>query len=175
LLTDDQDRRFKFGLAAPALRGYPVALVLLAVSFFTAPVLYNVPVVVFVSFVGWAVTLGALGSMAFILVNALGIEVDATIDVTNRDLIMFRILLGTLFSVVLTLPVVFQSYENFFSGLFVVKGNTDSTSINIQQAIVLLLPFLFGFSTSLVLTILNRLMESVQTFFGVSAKSRSKD
>lgn len=168
-LTQEQNRRFKFSLAAPSLRILPVVLVVLAVAFFTLPALIKYEEMILLSFVGWTVTLGGLGSMAFILVNALGIEVDATIDVTNSDLTRFRVLLGTLFSVVLTLPFVFRYYASFVDELF-----NATASVDVQQALMLLLPFLFGFSTSLVLTILNRMMESVQTFFGVSAKASAK-
>jgi hypothetical protein len=107
--------------------------------------------------------------MAFILVNALGIQVDPTVDVTDRDSTWFRVLLGGLLAMILTLPFGYPSFQQFSHNI------AGQALIDISQAVLLLMPFLFGFSTSLVLTVLNRLVESVQTFFGVGAKKTSAE
>jgi hypothetical protein len=122
--------------------------------------------VVFTVFLLWTVVVGALGGFAFVLLNALGIEVDPTIDVTDRNSMWFRVLLGALFSVILTFPF---GYKPFY--LFNMQILNAQLETGPQQAALLFMPFLFGFSTSLVLTVLNRLAEGVQTFFGVSSRS----
>jgi hypothetical protein len=112
---------------------------------------------------------GAVGSIAFILVNALGIQVDPTIDVADEESTKFRIMLGALFSSVLTLPFGYPSFHEFNTQI----ADTGTVVVNLTQAALLLTPFLFGFSTSLVLTVLNRLVEGLQTFVGVNTKNRS--
>jgi hypothetical protein len=62
------------------------------------------PWITFAAFLVWLLAVGALGAMVLILVNALGIQADPTIDLTDRNATWFRILLGTLFSVILSLP-----------------------------------------------------------------------
>jgi hypothetical protein len=167
LLGDAERRKFNFALAAPMLKATPTVLVFFSIMFLIIPIVApTVSWVSFGAFLGWIVTVGALGSIAFILVNALGIQVDPTVDVTDRDSTMFRVLLGALFSVVLTLPFGYQSFEHFHSQIL----RPENPPIDPKEAALILLPFLFGFSTSLVLTVLNRLVEGVQTFFGVSAK-----
>jgi hypothetical protein len=90
--------------------------------------------ITFAAFLGWLLAIGALGAIAFILVNALGIQADPTVDVTNRDATWFRVLLGALFSVILTLPFGYPSF-------------TQVLRIDAKHAVLLLMPFLFGFST----------------------------
>jgi hypothetical protein len=172
LLSETDLRKFHFKLAVPMLKVTPAALVFCSIFFLLIPNviagffgMHELPtnwLVSRVAFLLWIVMVGALGSMAFILVNALGIQVDPTVDVTDRDSTMFRVLLGALFSVILTLPFGFPTFEEFLKSL----KNVDP-----KDGALLLMPFLFGFSTSLVLTILNRLVDAVQTFFGVNTKS----
>jgi hypothetical protein len=166
LLSEPERRKFNFMLAAPRLKLMPTSLVAASMVFILVPALLPYEGVPYASFLGWIVTVGALGAIAFVLVNALGIQVDPTVDVTDKDSTMFRVLLGALFSVILTLPFGFPIFQKFI-GQVIKPG---SQIIEPKEAVMLLMPFLFGFSTSLVLTVLNRLVESVQTFFGVSTK-----
>jgi hypothetical protein len=173
LLSDSDRRKFHFTLAAPMLKFTPTVLFFLSILFLIIPILVPMlraeaqapPLLTFGCFLGWIATLGALGSIAFILVNALGIQVDPTVDVTNKDSTMFRVLLGALFSLVLTLPFGYRSFVNFYKLI-----SDEKATFQVQEASLLLAPFLFGFSTSLVLTVLNRLVEGVQTLFGVGSK-----
>ena len=112
----------------------------------------------------WLAALGAIGSISFIGMNALAVQNDATFDLTNSRLILMRIVLGALFGVVLTLPFGYQSFMVFLKDLSV--GGADISSGLATQSILLLLPFILGFSTSLVIMILNQFVEAVQTFFG---------
>jgi hypothetical protein len=65
------------------------------------------------SFLVWAAALGGIGSIAFIGMNALAVQEDATFDITNTKLIGLRVLLGALFATVLTLPFGFGSFSHF--------------------------------------------------------------
>lgn len=122
----------------------------------------------------WLMLLGALGSMAFVGMNALSVQQDITFDVTNRKLMVLRITLGALFGVILTLPFGFDSFTEFigrtlFHGTIV--GDPARQTTVWTQATYLLLPFILGFSTPLVITVLNRLVDSVQAFFGRASVS----
>jgi len=119
----------------------------------------------------WLMALGASGSVAFIGMNALSVQHDITFDLSNRTLMLLRITLGAVFGLVLTLPFGFEGFMELIGSLR--KGPSSGmasaqTSNPAAQAMLLLLPFILGFSTSLVIVILNRLLGSVQAFFGRS-------
>jgi len=95
--------------------------------------------------------------------NAISVQQDATFDITNDRLIILRILLRALFSVFLTLPIGFSTYTHFFETLW---GSEPTPSEITLNAFLLLLPFILGYSTSLVIMILNHFLDAIQTFFG---------
>jgi len=55
----------------------------------------------------WTACLGAIGAIAFLSMNALSIQQDVTFDLTNKSLLAVRIVLGSLFGVVLRFPLGF--------------------------------------------------------------------
>jgi hypothetical protein len=109
----------------------------------------------------WLISLGAIGSVAFIGMNALSVQQDITFDVSNRKLMTLRISLGALFGMVLTLPFGFIGFDTFIHN----PGHPLVVS-DPKISLLLLLPFVLGFSTSVVIVFLNRLVDSVQAFFG---------
>jgi hypothetical protein len=112
----------------------------------------------------WLMALGATGAVAFIGMNVLSVQDDATFDLTNSRLMVLRIITGALFGLVLTLPFGFGEYILFCVALL---GGVAGQEPNLtKQAALLLLPFVLGFSTSLVIMLLNQFIEAVQTFFG---------
>lgn len=111
----------------------------------------------------WLMSLGGIGSVAFIGMNAISAQQDITFDLTNSTLMRLRIVLGALFGLVLTLPFGFEAFVQYIAG--VGSGATLPHQAP-AQAILLLLPFVLGFSTSLVIMILNRLVDAAQAFFG---------
>jgi hypothetical protein len=115
-------------------------------------------------FIAWVGSLGAIGAVAFIGMNALSVQDDATFDFSNNRLLVLRIVLGGLFGIVLTLPFGFESFIEFIGSLVNGKG-AASAGIGLQST-MLLLPFVLGFSTSLVIMILNQFVEAIQSFFG---------
>jgi hypothetical protein len=117
-------------------------------------------------FVIWLATAGALGSAAFIYVNALSIQVDPSVDVMSAGPVMMRMVLGGLFGVILGLPFGFENFKKFSHNIL-----STNPSTSIEEGILLLLPFILGFSTPLVLAILNRFIQSIQTFFGVAQQA----
>jgi hypothetical protein len=115
------------------------------------------------SFTCWLATTGALGAAAFIYVNALHIQVDPKVDITSHHLDVMRLILGALFAVILVIPG-YQQFQEFAEALF----SYDHTKIQFYYSLLLLLPFLLGFSTPLVLNILGRFILSARTFFGLA-------
>jgi hypothetical protein len=112
-------------------------------------------------FTVWSATTGALGSTAFLYVNALSIQVDPKVDLTSRTLVTMRLILGALFAVILTVPFGYESFYKFGHNLLI-------ENMEIKDNFFLLLPFTLGFSTPLALSILGRLIQSVRTFFGLA-------
>jgi hypothetical protein len=55
--------------------------------------------------------MGAIGSVAFIGMNALSVQQDVTFDLNNDRLMVLRIVLGALFGIVLTLPFGFTQFS----------------------------------------------------------------
>jgi hypothetical protein len=133
---------------------------------------------IFIFYLFWLLGLGAVGAIAFVGVNAISIQSDVTFDITNRRLLAMRIVLGALFGAMLTLPWGFDSFILFCKSIAKATDESNNaraatTSITTEEskaltfgAVMLLLPFILGFSTSLVILILNRLVEGVGIFFG---------
>jgi hypothetical protein len=132
----------------------------------------------FVCYLMWIGCLGGLGAIAFVSINALAIQTDATFDLTNRRLIQIRIVLGALFGVVLSIPFGFPDFVEFCQSIadsqlvktIVSVGATEvkDGEIFTKRAGLLLLPFILGFSTPLVVLVLNRFVDGVSTLFGHS-------
>lgn len=192
-LTEQDRRRFLYGQIPPSVirtavnLGF-VALVSLVVAF-VGPYIEallgltgNDPQMVaiaavylsflsFFSFLAWVAALGGIGSIAFIGMNALAVQEDATFDITDTKLIALRVVLGALFGVVLTLPFGYGPFVEFIKELqSPPKIVSDQLAL---KSLLLLLPFVLGFSTSLVIMILNQFVEAVQTFFGKKTGSAS--
>lgn len=119
----------------------------------------------------WLLCMGAIGALAFVGMNALSVQADITFDLTNRRLMALRVILGALFGMVLTLPFGFEAFFAFCKAIATAAGAPSSgdpgaTAGLTTQAVTLLMPFAFGFSTSLVILVLNQFVDAVQTFFG---------
>jgi len=175
-LPEQERRRFLYGQipqvvirTATMLGGVALASLVLAVASvisiraFYQPIPEGVPpavdLLVFLSFLGWVAALGGIGSIAFIGMNALAVQDDATFDITNEKLIGLRVILGALFGVVMPLPFVFPAFIDFVH-------NSNPNVQLAQNALLLFLPFILGFSTTLVIMILNQCVEAIQSFFG---------
>src|SRR5258708_29306315 len=86
-----------------------------------------------------------------------------------------RITLGALFGLVLTLPFGFTGFRDFIAGLSGLPlPGSDPPKVT-TQAMLLLFPFILGFSTSLVIMVLNRLVDAVQAFFGKASGATASE
>jgi hypothetical protein len=168
-LHDELRKRFQLREAANLIAGLPIILTTLALSsLMFATIMVDRNLLLFCYFL-WTMCLGGLGSIAYLSVNALSIQSDVPFDLTNKSLLAVRIVLGSLFSVVLSIPFGFDSFVPFSESI--IHGAADIGAGNTVvrfgvQAVILLLPFILGFSTSLVILVLNRFVESIAVFFG---------
>jgi hypothetical protein len=180
ILSEPLRKKFALGEVSPYMMTFPVLLVIsAAVALIFALYLQTVPTwkyassaSVFVCYIVWVIALGGMGSIAFISMNSLSVQQDATFDMTNGRLLLLRIMTGALFAMVLALPF---GHDKFMGFLQTVIRNSEARSgdsatsgtISVtQQALFLILPFVLGFSTSLVILVMNRLVEAAQMFFG---------
>jgi hypothetical protein len=114
----------------------------------------------------WLISMGGMGSISFIGMNALSVQQDVTFDLLNPRLINLRVALGALFALVFTLPFGYVGYAKFINVLTGQRATPTPSPLDISDSLMLVLPFLLGFSTSLVIMILNRMLEAAQSFFG---------
>jgi hypothetical protein len=167
-LDDDLRKRFRLRQTANLIAGVPVALMILALLSLLAGTLTTDRNALLGLYFVWTAFLGGLGSIGFLSMNALSIQTDATFDLTNHSLLAVRIVLGSLFGVVLSIPFGFDSFVTFCQtiGSGAAQGGQNTWVSYGVQATLLLMPFILGFSTSLVILILNRFVESIGVFFG---------
>ncbi len=128
----------------------------------------------YVCYIFWLISVGGLGSIAFITVNVLAIHNDATFDLSSNTLIRLRILLGCLSALVISMPFGAPEFFKFMKDID--TGVASATS----DLLLLMLPFILGFSTSFLMTILKRIGEGLQVVFGeapqpITAKGQNKD
>ncbi|HYX49052.1 MAG TPA: hypothetical protein VE843_04890, partial [Ktedonobacteraceae bacterium] len=122
-------------------------------------------------YLGWVTAMGCIGAGAFIGMNAISAQQDITFDISNQRLIILRVVLGGLFALVLTVSFGSQGFIEFCyyvgTGSRLGQGsNTGDGNPSLTRDLVLIVPFLLGFSTSLVILILNQIIQGIQAFFG---------
>jgi hypothetical protein len=122
----------------------------------------------FVAYLVWTSCLGGLGAIGFLAVNSLAIQDDATFDISNESLVVMRIVLGALFGCIVSLPFCFPYFKEF-TGWVLNGGDLDA-----GRGVFLLVPFLLGFSTTLVMTILNRMIGGIETMFGIERSTAKR-
>lgn len=181
IMTEPLRRKFTLGEIPSWISYLPVVFALLAAASLMSAILlpqilgteHRIRAYVLPFYLVWLLSLGAIGAIAFIGMNILSVQEDVTFDLTNKRLVSLRIALGALFGLVLTLPFGFEGFVQFLDAVVMgQKEPTQPSQIDVTtQAIMLLLPFILGFSTSLVILILNRLVEAVQGFFGKPAST----
>ena len=178
LLNPTQRRKFLVSRVSGALTRLPIYLLFAAVISIIIPVfalnLAWLTTLYLVFYLVWTGSLGSLGALSSIGMNALSIQDDITFDITNAGLRSLRVIIGALFAVVLDAPFGYHAFFNFCNNLaFPVFGNSqpvDPSEWTIGKIILLLAPFIFGYSTSTVILILNQLIDAVQSLFGKLSK-----
>lgn len=185
-LTDDRATSFAvwqtrgfYGLLPFAF--FVGALIALALTFFTpriinpaAPDIRGLESVGrFVSILLWTCSLGGLGVSAFFgtsLLTQLASENGTNAAkwkerITDKNYLRTRLTLGILFAFVIGLPFGFSSLWAASETLWQPPASDKMLNLLLQ----ILAPFLFGFSTTLVLAVLERVIEGIRTTLGVQS------
>lgn len=119
----------------------------------------------------WTCALGGLGTSAFFgtsllaqLASAAGNDQARLKEITDDTYLQTRLMIGILFAFVLGLPFGHLSLFTASTSLF---NDVSWNSELFTKMLYILAPFLLGFSTALVLSILERLIEGIKTTLGV--------
>jgi hypothetical protein len=169
-LDDELRKHFELSQTANLIAQLPLLFIFLALLIVAIlsliTVLFSVDRLLLLGcYFSWTALLGAIGAIAFLSMNTLSIQKDITFDLTNKSLLAVRIVLGSLFGFFLSVPFGFYSFVTFWESL--AHGTPAPGAANFSfEAALLLLPFVLGFSTSLVILVLNRFVESFTVFFG---------
>ena len=131
----------------------------------------------------WALSQGGLGACAFLGTSVIMKSQEEArttdpqknqervpfelSDITDRNFLQVRVLLGALFGFLFGVTI-----GNFSLGkieqAFVHEG--ADKLMHLEDMPIILIPFLIGFSTNLVLVLLHRIVSVIQTLFGVQTR-----
>jgi len=127
--------------------------------------------VTLISVLSWTCALGGLGTSAFFGTSLLAQLASVSHndqaklkEITDNNYLRTRLMIGILFASVLGLPFGYASLNRASSSLYsdvIWDDNLLTTIMHIMT------PFLLGFSTTLVLSILDRIIEGIRTILGV--------
>jgi hypothetical protein len=162
--------RFRLGAAQRTITGTPILLLFFAfAALFGAvsppDIFFTEAAWRFLAYLAWTSCLGGLGAIGFLAVNSLAIQDDVTFDMSNQGLVVMRIVLGMLFGTIVSLPFCFPYFKEF-TGWVLNGGDLDA-----GHGVLLLAPFLLGFSTTLVMAVLSRMVAGIETLFGIERSS----
>lgn len=131
-----------------------------------------------IAFLVWTLSQGALGACAFVCltatVHALKDKSGSgplypALDVTDENILSIRVVLGALFALLIALPIGGRSV------LVVYQAFLETHPVpTVEDWIIVLVPFMFGFSTTLVLAIFNRIIAGISTLFGISNETTAR-
>ena len=76
-----------------------------------------------------------------------------------------RIVLGALFGCIVSLPFCFPYFKEFTA--WVLNGG----HVDAGRGVLLLVPFLLGFSTTLIMALLNCMISGIETMFGIERRT----
>jgi hypothetical protein len=107
----------------------------------------------------WAFALGGLGAVASIFLHMLKLLPQETLRTSDEFELVGRLVLGCLFSTVLSITLTSRELIQFF-------GSLRSTEV-VEGGAMLLLPFLAGYSIPLVLGLLDKAIRAVELTVGL--------
>jgi hypothetical protein len=119
----------------------------------------------------WTCALGGLGTFAFFgtsllsqLASATGTDQAKLKEITDNNYLQTRLMIGILFAFVLGLPFGYSSLDAASGSLYTNVRWDENLVTTIAH---IMAPFILGFSTTLVLAILDRLIDGIRTVLGV--------
>lgn len=112
----------------------------------------------------WSFALGGIGAVVSVFLNMLRLIPAQVINTGDEFEVVTRVVLGCLFSLVLTLTLN-ADLAQFFRSLQ--DAEMDACSGSTRQGLMALSPFLLGYSITLVLSILEKSLMAVEIALGV--------
>jgi hypothetical protein len=143
----------------------------------------------------WSLTQGGLGACAFLgmsVIRKSAEDIDRIqnpsdqvstnneispqlADITDRNFLKIRIILGALFGFLLGLPLAHAALAAIYFSVTFTNHYIDSkflpAGVSVESVAWMVTPFLIGFSTNLVLVIFSRFISVIQTLFGIPART----
>ena len=128
----------------------------------------------------WTLTQGGLGACAFLATRvairraetgSLPEALQDAFELTDANVLKTRILLGCLFAFLVGLPfstLALTSLGHFIFGV----GATAPAPLKPSESMLIFVPFLMGFSTNLVLAVMDRSILAVRALFGIPAQKQ---
>ena len=125
-----------------------------------------------ITFLIWTLSQGALGACAFLCVSATVYALRGkiasgssyhTVDLSDESILSVRVILGALFALLIALPIGGKCTAIVYDAF-----TEDHPIPTIEDWIIVLVPFMFGFSTTLVLAIFSRIIGGISALFGIS-------
>jgi hypothetical protein len=126
----------------------------------------------------WTLSQGALGACAFLCVTATvhalkgrssSANLYPAIDVTDENILSIRVIVGALFALLIALPICGPSISVIYK-TFLASPSVPTA----EELIIVLVPFMFGFSTTLVLAIFNRIITAISALFGITGETTAR-
>ena len=115
---------------------------------------------------GWVVSMGCIGAIASLDMQAIkGMEGKSVPDIKSLPQVILRVSLGGVFALALTFPWESDCFTDLCYSMGTGRSFKGDEGVSLR-ALVLILPFLLGFSTPLVMSIINQLNAAVLSFFG---------
>lgn len=112
----------------------------------------------------WSFALGGLGAVISVFLNMLRLIPAQVINTGDEFEVVTRVVLGCLFSLVLTLALN-EDLAQFFRSLQ--EAETTAESRTTRQGLMALSPFLLGYSITLVLSVLEKSLMAIEIALGV--------
>ena len=110
---------------------------------------------------------GALGASVYLLYAIIGAYNDSRMTMTSLYSEMLRLPIGAIVG-----WIVYVAFcQEYFRQSFLSQSGTTTSGSEVTSEAFLLLPFLAGYSSKLVVEILNRLIDSVRTTMGIKSES----
>jgi hypothetical protein len=114
----------------------------------------------------WALALGGLGAVASIFINVLKLMPQETLRTSDEFEVIGRIILGCLFSTILSMTLAPEQLAGFFEAIQNSRASAEIKT-GLKGGVILLLPFLAGYSIQLVLKLLEKAILAVELTIGL--------
>lgn len=113
----------------------------------------------------WGLSLGGLGAVASIFLHILKLVPQMTLKQNDEFEVIGRIILGCLFSTIFSLTIGADAILAFLEALNTLAAG--GTKISIPSSPMLLLPFIAGYSITLVLGLLEKASRAIELTIGI--------